>query len=63
MIYRVTYQSMTAFYGPTFIEAESEAHARRKFAGDAFRQEEMCLINVKPSSMREAMAHASPHGD
>ena len=55
MIFRVTYQSMTAFYGPTFIEAESEGEARRKFAGNAFSKGEMTLIKARPVSLQEAM--------
>lgn len=53
MIYRVTYQSMTAFYGPSFIEAKSEYEARRKFAGFAFSQGEMSLIRAVPVSTRD----------
>ena len=59
MIYRVTYQSMTAFYGPKFIEAEDEQDAKRKFnAGGAFSQREMSLITARPSSLKEAMQAA-----
>jgi len=58
MIYRVTYQSMTAFYGPKFIEAENEYEAKRKFANGAFSQGEMSLINVRSSSLKEAMQAA-----
>ena len=53
MFYRVTYQSMTAFYGPSFIEADSEYEARRKFAGTAFSQGEMSLIKATPVSSNE----------
>ena len=53
MIYRVTYQSMAAFYGPSFIEAESEYAARRKFAGSAFSQGEISLIKAVPVSANE----------
>ena len=53
MIYRVTYQSMTAFYGPSFIEADSEYEARRKFAGSAFSSGEMSLIKAVPVSGNE----------
>lgn len=46
-IYRVTYQSMTAFYGPTFIEAESADEARTKFnAKGAFSRSEAGLIRA-----------------
>jgi hypothetical protein len=57
-MYRVTYQSMTAFYGPSFVEADSEYEARRKFAGSAFSQGEMSLIRareVSPSEIRRAL--------
>ena len=50
MKYRVIYQSMTAFYGPSFIDAESEYEARRRFAGTAFSQSEMSLIKATPVS-------------
>lgn len=53
MIYRVTYQSMTAFYGPSFVEADSEYEARRKFAGSAFSAGEMALIKARPVSSVE----------
>lgn len=60
MIYRVTYSSMTASYGPSFIEANSEYEARRKFAGSAFSQGEMSLIRAVPvpaSEIRRALAN------
>lgn len=53
MIYRVRYQSMTAHYGPAFIEADSELEARRKFGGGAFSQNEMGLISAEPVSSEE----------
>lgn len=53
MIYRVTYQSMTAFYGPSFVEADSEYEARRKFAGTAFSAGEMALIKARQISSSE----------
>jgi hypothetical protein len=53
MIYRVTYQSMTAFYGPSFIEAEDEYEAKRRFARSAFSQGEMSLIKATPVSASE----------
>ena len=58
MIYRVTYQSMTAFYGPKFIEAEDEHQAKRMFANGAFSKGEMSLITARPSSLQEAMRAA-----
>ena len=53
MLYRVTYRSMTAFYGPAYIEADSEYEARRKFAVPAFSQREMPLIKAAPVSESE----------
>jgi hypothetical protein len=60
MIYRVTYRSMTAFYGPSFIEADSEYEARRKFANGAFSQGEMALIHatrVSSDEIRNALSN------
>jgi len=56
-IYRVFYQSMTARYGPRFIEAETEHEARRKFAGTAFSRREYPLIHVRRASLNEAIQH------
>lgn len=53
MIYKVTYQSMSAFYGPSFIEAEDEYEAKKIFAGNAFNKNEYGLINAIPSSFKE----------
>lgn len=63
MIYRVTYQSMTAFYGPSFIEAEDEYEAKRKFAKGAFSQGEMSLIKARPVSSGEMRRALSNHQD
>lgn len=55
-IYRVTYQSMTAFYGPDFIEADSPDEARAKCT--AFSRSEWPLLNVREvsaSEMRRAL--------
>jgi hypothetical protein len=53
MIYRVIYQSMTSSYGPSFIEADSEYEAQRKFARSAFSAGEMALIKARPVSSAE----------
>ena len=61
MIYRVRYSSMTASYGPSFIEAESVQEAKKKFAKGAFSQGEMNLITATPVSsdeIRDALAKA-----
>jgi hypothetical protein len=62
MIYRVTYQSMTAFYGPSFIEADDEYEAKRKFAKGAFSQGEMSLIKARPVSASEVAEALREHG-
>lgn len=41
-IYRVFYSSMTATYGPRFIEAESPGEAKRKF-GNCFTEGERAI--------------------
>ena len=56
MMYRVTYQSMTAFYGPSYIEAEDEHQAKRIFARGAFTHGEMALIKARPVSASEIAA-------
>lgn len=53
MYWRVTYHSMTASYGPSFIEAEDEHEAKRKFAKGAFSKGEMSLIKATPVSSRD----------
>jgi len=52
-IYSVSYGSMTAHYGPSIIEADSEDEARRKFGGGAFSQRERCLISAREISTKE----------
>lgn len=52
-MYNVSYSSMSAHYGPSFIEAESADEARRKFRGTAFSQNEMYCISAREVSARE----------
>lgn len=60
MIYSVSFQSMTAHYGPVVIEAEDEDEARRKFnARGAFFEHELGLIRARPISLQEAMHMAA----
>lgn len=56
MIYRVSYSSMSAHYGPKFVEAENETEAKYKaFDRGAFTPGEFAFcISAKPSSIREA---------
>lgn len=60
-IYRVTYGSMTAHYGPKFIEAASESEAKRRF-GDCFSDGErafcMTAREVSPKEIRRALQEA-----
>lgn len=55
MIFRVRYSSMTASYGPSYVEADSEQEAKLKFARGAFSQGEMALITARPVSEREML--------
>jgi len=52
-IYSISYGSMTAHYGPSIIEADSEDEARNKFGNGAFSQRERCLISARKISTRE----------
>lgn len=51
-IYKVFYGSMTATYGPSFIEAGSPEEAKRKF-GSCFTDDEraVCMTAIKVSSV------------
>ena len=54
MIYRVRYSSLTASYGPAYIEAKSAYEAKLKFAKGAFSVGEMAaLITATPVSSKE----------
>lgn len=53
MIYRVRYSSLTASYGPSYIEADSERDAKLKFAKGAFTKGEMALMTATPVSAYE----------
>jgi hypothetical protein len=57
-IYRVFYQSMTATYGPSFVEADDEEQAKRRF-GDCFSAGErafcMTAREVSPDEVRRAL--------
>ena len=51
--YSVSYNSMTATYGPSVIEADSEIQARLRFKGTAFSSNELPLISAREISARE----------
>lgn len=54
MIYRVKYSSMSASYGPHYIEAESAYEAKRKFCNNGtFSRGEMALMIATPVSADE----------
>lgn len=52
-MFRVSYHSMTATYGPSYIEADDAHEAKRKFAKGAFSAGEMSLIKARPVSADE----------
>lgn len=52
-IYEVTYRSMTATYGPRYIEADSPDEAKRKFARGAFLAKEQPLISAKEITAKD----------
>ena len=58
-IYRVSYGSMTASYGPSFVEADSPEEAKMKFGGTAFSAGEragcMTAREVGPDEIRCAL--------
>lgn len=62
-IYKVTYQSMSAFYGPSFVEANDEYSAKKKFAGNAFSQSEFGLIKARECSLKEMRQAMSSRED
>jgi len=53
-IFKVSYSSLTAHYGPRFIDAEDEAEAKRIFANGAFSEGEMRMITARKASIKEA---------
>ena len=55
MFYKVYYQSMTAFYGPKIVEAESEREAKKIFGGNAVMPGEFGCIKAQPVSDREVL--------
>lgn len=63
MIYRVRYSSLTASYGPSYIEADSEQEAKRKFARGAFSAGEMVLITAREMSGDELQRALSARED
>ena len=53
-IYRVKYNSMTANYGPSYIEASTPEEAKRKFGGTAFTASERNIcMSAKEVSVDE----------
>ena len=53
-IYKVFYRSMTATYGPSFIEANSPEEAKIKFGGSAFTAgERASCMTAREVSVRE----------
>ena len=52
-IFKVSYSSMTAHYGPRFIEAQNEHQAKRIFANGAFSEGEIRMMVVRKASLKE----------
>ena len=52
-IYKVTYHSMTASYGPSFIEADSPEEAKRKFGNCFTNGERAICMSAKEVSLKE----------
>jgi hypothetical protein len=52
-IFKVSYSSLTAHYGPRFIDAEDEREAKRIFAGGAFSEGEMTMITAREATIKE----------
>jgi hypothetical protein len=53
-MYKVSYGSMTATYGPSFIEADSPEEAKMKFGGTAFSSGERAIcMNAREVSSKE----------
>ena len=60
-LYKVSYRSMTATYGPSFIEANSPEEAKIKFGGSAFTAGErafcMTAKEVSVKEIQQALYH------
>lgn len=54
-IYAVSYHSMTASYGPNYIEANSPEEAKRKFGQGVFTRAELGLVAARQVSDREIL--------
>jgi hypothetical protein len=52
-IYKVSYGSMTATYGPSFIEADSPEQAKRKFGSCFSDGERAVCMTAREVSTRE----------
>ena len=52
MYCKVTYQSMSAYY-TSIVDAKNEHEAKRKFAGNAFRESEWGLIKARPAQISD----------
>jgi len=65
-IYKVTYGSMTATYGPSYIEADSPEQAKRKF-GNCFTGGErafcMTAREVSEREIRQALHNKDNRDD
>jgi hypothetical protein len=58
MIYKVSYHSMSASYGPSYIQADSEQEAKLKFGSCFTSGERAVCMSAKPisdSEIRQAL--------
>lgn len=53
-IFKVSYSSITAHYGPRFVEADDEYQAKRIFANGAFSESEIRMMTARRVSIKEA---------
>jgi len=52
-IFKVSFTSMTAHYGPRFIEADDEYQAKRTFSNGAFSESEIRMMTARKVSVQE----------
>ena len=57
-IYRVSYRNCFASYGPSFIEADSEYEAKRKFGATGNEMLTTSAREITPDEMRRALRAA-----
>jgi aminoglycoside N3'-acetyltransferase len=61
-IFKVEYRSMTAHYGPRFIDADDEYAAKRIFSAGAFSEGEIRMMTARKASLEEVRASMNLEG-